>query len=226
MSEDHPKPASEETARVVEDALFKLWEVVNDISHIPLPRPAHYRVSIFGSARLRPGSPQYEQVKELAARLTRAGCEIITGGGPGLMQAANEGAALGDPHDVRTSYGIRVALPFEKAANPYVERDFVHRTFFSRLHHFARLSDAFIVADGGIGTLLEAAMIWQLLQVRHMKEVPLIFFGPMWEGLVRWAKESMLPHDPPLANDEDLAIPVCLSTIDQVMEEIERHRNR
>ena len=77
---------------------------------------------------------------------------------------------------------------------------FEHRTFFTRLHQFVLASDAFIVAPGGIGTVLETMMIWQLLQVRHLQDTPLILVGKMWPGLIEWARSSMLSFDPPLAN--------------------------
>ena len=78
-------------------------------------------------------------------------------------------------------------LPFEQDVNPFVEQAFEHATFFTRLHHFVLISDAYIVAPGGLGTLLETMMIWQLLQTRHLHDTPLIFAGSMWRGLVEWA---------------------------------------
>src|SRR5678815_3496371 len=94
------------------------------------------------------------------------GCDIVTGGGPGLMQAANEGAATAGASV--GSVGIRVELPFEQDVNPFVAEAFEHKTFFTRLQHFVIASDAFVVVPGGIGTVLEMLMIWQLLQVRHV----------------------------------------------------------
>ena len=130
------------------------------------------------------------------------------------MQAANEGArSVGAPGSV----GIRVELPFEQDVNPFVEQAFEHETFFTRLHHFVIASDAFVVVPGGIGTVLEMLMIWQLLQVRHVDGVPLILVGKMWRGLVEWAKTSMLDPRLALANAEDLQIPQCLDTADQAI---------
>jgi uncharacterized protein (TIGR00730 family) len=138
----------------------------------------------------------------------------VTGGGPGLMQAANEGAASVGKQG---SMGIRVELPFEQEVNPFVEQAFEHETFFTRLHHFVIASDAFVVTPGGIGTVLEMFMIWQLLQVRHVHNVPLILVGKMWKGLVEWAKASMLDPRLPLVNLGDLAIPQCLETADEAI---------
>jgi uncharacterized protein (TIGR00730 family) len=187
-------------------------------------RRERYRVTIFGSARATPGSPPYEETKRAAAALAAMGCDIITGGGPGLMQAANEGAAE-TPERVQ-SVGIRVNLPFEQEVNAFVSQAFEHRTFFTRLHQFVLTSDAYIVAPGGIGTVLETMMIWQLLQVHHLKDTPLILVGRIWPGLVDWAREAMLSFKPPLASPEDFAIPQCVLTADEAVELIRKDFTR
>jgi len=138
----------------------------------------------------------------------------VTGGGPGLMQAANEGARASGAVG---SLGIRVELPFEQEANPFVQEVFEHETFFTRLHHFVIASDAFVVVPGGIGTVLETLMVWQLLQVRHVENVPLILVGRMWKGLVDWAGTSMLDPRLALANPQDLQIPQCVDTADEAI---------
>jgi uncharacterized protein (TIGR00730 family) len=212
----------EDPGDIVETAIGNLWAVVNELSRLKLAAPREYRVSIFGSARTRPGDPVYENVKELARQLAARGCGIVTGGGPGLMRAANEGERLGDPENRRHTIGVRVELPFEPEANPFVEQAFMHRTFFSRLHHFVRLSHAFVIVDGGIGTTLEMFMVWQLLQVRHLDSVPLILVGPMWKNLVDWAKGNMLRPDGALASAPDLDLPHCVPTIDAVYPIIEK----
>jgi predicted Rossmann-fold nucleotide-binding protein len=103
-----------------------------------------------------------------------------------------------------------VDLPFEQDTNAFVTKAFQHRTFFTRLHQFVLASDAYVVAPGGIGTILETMMIWQLLQVRHMRKSPLILVGKMWPGLVEWVRSAVSSFDPPLANAEDVAIPQCV----------------
>jgi predicted Rossmann-fold nucleotide-binding protein len=149
------------------------------------------------------------------------GCDIVTGGGPGLMQAANEGASTAP--DRARSIGIRVELPFEQDVNAFVAQAFRHRTFFTRLHQFVIASDAFIVAPGGIGTLLEMTLIWQLLQVRHLQGTPLILVGPLWPALIEWARQAMLAFDPPLANPDDLTIPRCAASADEAVAIIRAH---
>jgi hypothetical protein len=154
------------------------------------------------------------------------GCDIITGGGPGLMQAANEGAALAGAPERSRSVGIRVDLPFEQHANPFVTDLFEHKTFFTRLHQFVLMSDAFIVAPGGIGTVLELMMIWQLLQVRHVENTPLILVGKLWADLVLWALTHLLTEHPPLANPEDISIPACVDTADEAIKILREHHAR
>lgn len=220
-----PVSDNPETGEVLQSALHSLWDVVNQLARVR-PRDGRYRVSIFGSARIEPHDPLYEEVKELARRLSALGCDILSGGGPGLMQAANEGAQLGDPHDRTRSVGIRIALPFEQGANPFVEELYTHRTFFTRLHQFIRLSSAYVVVSGGIGTTLETMMVWQLLQVGHVQGVPLVFVGDMWAELVDWARRHMLGGPVQLASPGDLELPICVPTATEAAEVIEQHRAR
>ena len=167
----------------IADEFFEGFDAVADIA-----RPA---VSVFGSARASRSHPAYAAAVDIGRRFARAGFAVVTGGGPGLMEAANAGAVEGQSGKSR-SFGLAIHLPTEEAANPFVDKVFRHRTFFSRLHHFIRLSSAFIVMPGGIGTALELFMVWQLLQVKHMKEHPLILVGTMWPGLIEWLQGSML----------------------------------
>lgn len=208
---------------LVERAVTGLWEVVNELTRLRRTTRQNYRVTIFGSARLKAGTPAYNAVKQLAAELTKMGCDIISGGGPGLMQAANEGA-----HSIekatRRSVGIRVELPFEQEVNPFVGQAYEHRTFFSRLHHFMIVSDAFVVVPGGIGTLLELSLAWQLLQVRKLYNTPLIVVGKMWAELIEWGRGSMLHKGNELASEIDFTIPHCVNTIEECVALIRENR--
>jgi uncharacterized protein (TIGR00730 family) len=216
----------EAVKQVLTGTVLDLWKIVNNLTRLRPTRRDSYRVTIFGSARARPGTVAYTETRRVARALTEMGCDIITGGGPGLMQAANEGAAEANASECDKSIGIRIALPFEQDVNPFVEQAFTHETFFTRLHHFVLASDAFIVAPGGIGTVLEAMMIWQLLQVRHLEGTPFLMVGRMWPGLVAWAREAMLATDPPLANPEDLDLPQCLATGEEAIAVIRTHHAR
>ncbi len=210
--------ADEEAVKqVLVRAVFGLWDVVNDLTRLRPSKRERFRVTIFGSARAQPGTYVYDEVKRVAAALTAMGCDIITGGGPGLMRAANEGAAASNAPERDRSVGIRVDLPFEQEVNPFVQQAFEHKTFFTRLHHFVLTSDAFVVVPGGIGTVLELTMIWQLLQVKHVHGCPLILVGKMWSELVDWAKKNLLKPELALASPADLSIPICVNTADEAI---------
>ena len=211
----------EAVKKVLVDSVLGLWDVVNNLTRLQPSRKDRYRVTIFGSARAKPGTIAYEETKRAAKALAEMGCDIITGGGPGLMQAANEGV---DTAGEARSMGIRVDLPFEQEVNPFVELAFEHKTFFTRLHHFVIASDAFIVAPGGIGTVLETMMIWQLLQVKHLDRTPLILVGKLWPGLVEWVRDAMLSFETPLINAADVDIPVCVANADEAIAIIRKHR--
>ena len=213
----------EAVKRILIETMFSLWNTVNNLSRLTPSKRERYRVTIFGSARTQPGHWVYAEVKRMAGELAAQGCDIVTGGGPGLMQAANEGAAEHGASERVQNVGIRVQLPFEQEVNPFVEQAFEHQTFFTRLHHFVLLSDALIVAPGGIGTVLESTMIWQLLQVRHLQDIPLVFTGSMWRELVDWAGRYMLRPGFELANGEDMAIPQCVDTADEAIAIVRDH---
>lgn len=213
----------QEVTKVISDSVLHLWEVVNNLTRLRPTRREKYRVTIFGSARVPKDHWVYQAVLDVSAELTRLGCEIVTGGGPGLMQAANEGVLKANPQAKTGSMGIRVDLPFEQEVNAFVTEAFEHGTFFTRLHHFVLVSDAFVVVPGGIGTLLETAMIWQLLQVRKIHETPLILVGNMYRELVEWCKKSMLRKDCPLASPQDMDIPICVEDGPSILEVLRKH---
>src|SRR5438552_7126928 len=193
--------ADEEAVKqILVSTVYGLWDVVNNLTRLRPSKRERHRVTIFGSARAQQGTYVYDEVKRVATALAEMGCDIITGGGPGLMQAANEGAAAANAPERNRSVGIRVDLPFEQEVNPFVEQAFEHKTFFTRLHHFVLTSDAFVVVPGGIGTVLELMMVWQLLQVKHVHDTPLILVGKMWADLVEWARKDLLQPELALAS--------------------------
>jgi uncharacterized protein (TIGR00730 family) len=211
---------------VLESTVLGLWDIVNNVTRLRPSKHEQYSVTIFGSARATEGSFVYEETRRIARSLAELGCSIVTGGGPGLMRAANQGAAEAEAGGQKRSVGIRIHLPFEQGANAFVSQVYEHRTFFSRLHHFVLASDAFIVTPGGIGTALEVMMVWQLLQVGQLGRTPLILVGRMWSDLVAWARDHMLDPRLELANREDLGLPRCVETGDQAVELIRAHHDR
>jgi hypothetical protein len=150
----------------------------------------HYRVAIFGSARIREGDEQYRDVYEIARGLSALGFDIVTGGGPGLMQAANAGHR--SVASASFSIGLNIRLAREQVPNPYLDIKKEFDRFSGRLDTFMSLSDAIVVAPGGIGTLLELFYSWQLMQVGHICLTPIILFGEIWRPLLHWLNEEVL----------------------------------
>jgi uncharacterized protein (TIGR00730 family) len=147
-------------------------------------------VTIFGSARTGPEHPTYELVRSVAAALGRAGNAIITGGGPGLMEAANRGARDAGA----TSIGCSIELPHEQGSNPYVGIDLRFHHFFARKVMFVRYAQAFVVAPGGFGTLDELFEVLTLIQTSTVQNFPAILIGDgEWDGLLSWLRERALP---------------------------------
>lgn len=209
------KRSNKEPTQILDRAIYHLWETINDLEQIQPETIEFFRVSIFGSSRIRRGDPIYEDVVHLSRELAAMGIDIVTGGGPGLMEAANSGAVEGRKKTRSRSFGLPIHLPTEEAANPFVDQVFKHRTFFSRLHHFVRLSSAFVVMPGGIGTSLETFMIWQLLQVKHIKQHPLILVGTMWEGLQDWMGKTMESRG--LVSPGDIEIATVVPSADDAL---------
>jgi predicted Rossmann-fold nucleotide-binding protein len=126
----------------------------------------------------------------------------------------------------RRASGSGSSCPSSRRSTPFVQEAFEHQTFSTRLHHFVLLSDAYVVVPDGIGTVLEAMLVWQLLQVRHLHDTPLIFVGDMWAELVTWAQRYTLRPGFELANLEDMAIPRCVKTADEAIAALRRHHAR
>ena len=166
---------------------------------------AHVRrgVSIFGSARTHPDDPQYQAAQEVARLLAEAGFAIITGAGPGIMEAANKGAKLGGG----ASIGCNIELPFEQGSNPYVDTLINFRYFFVRKTMFIKYSNAFIIFPGGFGTLDEAFEALTLIQTGKIYQFPVIMFGRhYWAGLIRWIQSRVLGEAKISAGDLDLIL--------------------
>jgi len=174
----------------------------------------YYRVSIFGSARIKEGTSDYTQVYNLAKKLAQNKTDIVTGGGPGLMEAANAGAKDGSSDS--KSFGLHIDLPFETTPNEHLDVTYHHKKFSSRLDEFMRISHAVIVTPGGIGTILELLYTWQLIQVQHISERPIILLGGMWEGLIEWMKSEPLKKN--LISKNDFKNIIIVKDVDEAIE--------
>ena len=145
-------------------------------------------VAIFGSARVLPGDPQYEAAERTGALLAEAGFGVITGGGPGLMEAANKGAREAGG----ASIGCNIELPFEQGTNPYVEVAVNFRYFFVRKTMFVKYSEAFVIFPGGFGTMDELFEALTLIQTGKIRNFPIVLFGSAyWRGLLDWLRQVM-----------------------------------
>ena len=157
--------------------------------------------AIFGSARTPADNPYYAAAQETAGLLAHAGFTVITGGGPGIMEAANRGAfeAAG------ASIGCNIELPFEQAPNPYQTRSLKFKYFFVRKTMFVKYSNAFVIFPGGFGTLDELFEALTLIQTRKIKNFPVILFGSeFWGGMLSWLEDAILKNKYIAAHDRDL----------------------
>jgi uncharacterized protein (TIGR00730 family) len=164
-------------------------------------------ISIFGSARTKPDSPHYQTAVKIAQRLTDVGFGIITGGGPGIMEAANKGASL----QGGVSVGLNIDLPFEQSHNPYIDNDknLNHRYFFVRKVMFVKYAQGFIVLPGGFGTLDEAFEVLTLMQTKKITPVPVILVGSaFWTGLKEWITTVMLEKENNISREDLDLIPI------------------
>lgn len=157
-----------------------------------LKKKDRFRVTIYGSARIKKGDKAYEEIYDLAKQIGSRGYDIITGGGPGIMEAANAGHNEGDKKNKAESIGLRIELAFEQNVNEFVELKSQFQRFAERLETFTNLSNVFIIAPGGVGTMLEFFYTWQLVQVKKLAYKPIILVGTMWERLIYWVIDYAL----------------------------------
>lgn len=194
-------------------ALFKIMgEFVNGFEKMSKIGPC---VSIFGSARTKPDNKYYELAVEIAHKLTRQGFGIITGGGPGIMEAANKGARQG----AGKSVGLNIDLPFEQHANPYIDHDknLEFDYFFVRKVMFVKYSQGFIVLPGGFGTLDELFEALTLIQTLKIGKFPIILVGKAyWTGLFEWVKNVMLDVEKNIS-PQDLDLYKIVDTADEAV---------
>jgi uncharacterized protein (TIGR00730 family) len=173
-------------------------------------RPA---VSIFGSARIKPGAFWYERTVEVARLLSDSGFAVISGGGPGIMEAANKGAYEGKS----ASIGLNIQLPFEEKGNKYQNLSLSFRHFFARKVAFAKYASAFVATPGGFGTLDELMEVLTLIQTKMGRRIPVILMGhEFWDGLIAWMNERLVGEG--MVSPDDMAL---LRVIDEPQEVVD-----
>ena len=195
-------------------AIFKIMgEFVNGYEKLSRIGPC---VSIFGSARTKPDNPYYELAERIARKITENGYGVITGGGPGIMEAGNKGAHLAGG----TSVGLNIVLPFEQHDNPYIDSDksIDFDYFFVRKVMYVKYSQGFIVMPGGFGTLDEFFEAFTLIQTHKIEPFPLILVGTeFWTGLIDWIRGTVLERNNNIS-PEDLDLVHVVDTEDEVLE--------
>lgn len=152
-------------------------------------RKNDFRVAIFGSARLKKDDKIYKQVYRLAKEIGKNHFDLVTGGGPGLMEAANSGHEVGDKKHRSDNIGLTIRLPWEVKHSKHLEIKRHFNKFSNRLDHFMALSNVVLIMPGGVGTCLEFFYTWQLIQVKHINPIPIILIGKMWQELIKWVKK-------------------------------------
>lgn len=205
-------------AMTVQDSwrLFKiLAEFVDGFETLSDLYPA---VTIFGSARVKPGDEDYEKAVVIARKLVEHGFQVITGGGPGIMEAGNKGAREGGGKSV----GLQIVLPLEQQANPYANIRMEFQYFFVRKVMFVKYAQAYIGMPGGFGTLDEIFEALTLIQTRRIKPFPVILVGrDYWEGLLDWVRSTLLKRG--LISPEDMDLVTVLDDPDEVVHTIKRY---
>lgn len=175
-------------------------------------------VSIFGSARVKPDAPTYKDTVEIAAKLTEAGYTVISGGGPGLMEAANKGAKEAGGESV----GLHIHLPLEQDSNAYLTKRVDFKYFFVRKLMFVKYAMAYIAMPGGFGTLDELFEATVLIQTQRIKRFPIILYGKdYWGGLIDWVRTRLIADG--YAGEQDLELLTILDTPDEVVRFIKKH---
>lgn len=190
-------------------------EFVEATERLAAIRPA---VTIFGSARVKEGTPYYDLTEKTARLLSDSGFSVISGGGPGIMEAANKGAFFGKSPAV----GLNIQLPHEQANNPYQDISQTFRHFFARKYMFVRFASAYVVMPGGFGTLDELMEALTLIQTGKARKIPLILVcSEFWGGMIDWFKEKLVAEG--MVDPEDIKLIQLIDEPERVVEAIFKH---
>ena len=194
---------------------YKRTEEKEGSEDICLKSLRNFRVVIFGSARIERGDEHWKLIYDLAKRIAEEGMDLVTGGGPGLMNAASEGHFAGDDKKTAQSIGLQIILPKAQKDARHLDiiKDFSR--FSTRLDTFVEFGNVIVVASGGIGTMLEFFYTWQLMQVKMIREIPIILLGNMWQDFVHWIKKWPLKKK--LLGQEDIDLLFLVNNNEDVL---------
>jgi uncharacterized protein (TIGR00730 family) len=200
-----PKPSDPQLVKRSQNSAREAWRMFEIISEfvgatetLQTIQPA---VSIFGSARMTPEHPYYKVAEDIAKRLSDAGFSVISGGGPGIMEAANKGAYAG----ANPSVGLNIQLPFEQSGNTYQDVSYTFQHFFARKVMFVKMSCAFVMMPGGFGTMDELFEVLTLVQTGKIRKIPVILVNSeFWSGLLAWVRGRLLSDGMIGVEDPDL----------------------
>ena len=197
----HPNPLPNDSSAATGESwnIFQIMsEFVEGFEHMAEARPS---VSIFGSARTPPRHPHYQLTEEIALALSNAGFNVVSGGGPGIMEAANKGGFEG----CSSSIGLNIQLPHEQTSNKYQDLSLNFKHFFARKVMFVKYASAYVVMPGGFGTLDELAEALTLMQTGKTRRIPIILVDePFWRGLLGWFKDTLVEAGTISPDDLDL----------------------
>ncbi|MBI3771842.1 MAG: TIGR00730 family Rossman fold protein [Gammaproteobacteria bacterium] len=214
----HPSmwPVNDSTLTRESWKIFQIMaEFVEGFERLAQIKPS---VSIFGSARTPENHPYYKLTEEIALLLSDAGFSVVSGGGPGIMEAANRGAFAGKS----PSIGLNISLPHEQNTNPYQDISLHFRHFFSRKVMFVKYASAYVVLPGGFGTLDELAEILTLVQTQKTRRIPIILVHkPFWDGLLKWFEETLVMEK--TIDPDDMQLMQVVDTPKEVVDAIFSH---
>lgn len=217
----HPAlmPTSEAELALESWRVFQIMgEFVNGFERLARLRPS---VSIFGSARIPSHDPMYRLTEEIAYKLSEAGFAVVSGGGPGIMEAANKGAFTGKSPSV----GLNIQLPHEQRSNDFQDVSLYFRHFFSRKVMFVKYASAYVVMPGGFGTLDELVEVITLVQTGKIRKIPIVLVHtPFWSGLLEWFSNTLVKQGTIAADDMELF--VLLDDADDIVKHIFQHYER
>ncbi len=185
--------------------------------------PDHFRVAIFGSARIKPEDEIYKNTFELASEIGKKDMDVVTGGGPGLMEAANYGHKTGSTPEFK-SIGLTIELPHEQDGNKHLDIKEHFQRFAERLETFMQLSNVVVVMPGGIGTALELFYSWQLVQVGKVGRVPIILHSNAWHRIRDWVRDNLLAGG--FISAEDMDYIYCVQNNEEAMELIDEFHSQ